>query len=66
MPKKIKLDIKGLKVQSFVTSMEEDLQKKVVGAINTITCYTCYTCPYNTCNSNCNTCDGTGKPICVC
>jgi hypothetical protein len=40
MPKKVKLNIQDLKVQSFVTSLEDDSKAKVKGGLP----YTCNTC----------------------
>lgn len=40
MPKKIKLDLQGLKVQSFVTTLKEDQKEEVKGGLP----YTCNTC----------------------
>lgn len=40
MPKKVRLNMKSLKVQSFVTSLGEDSQEKVKGGIPR-TCRSC-------------------------
>ena len=42
MPKKMKLDLKGLKVQSFVTSLEDGDKTKIKGGVsNTMNCPDC-------------------------
>ncbi len=65
MPKKMKLNTTDFKVQSFVTSLNDDHKKKVVGG-GTVTEWklrcdpscqatcmgSCYSC-YNTCNWTC-------------
>lgn len=62
MPKKLKLS--DLKVQSFVTSLENDEKNKVKGGLTSPNCETDDTCTCNTycgtcptaCGSMCNTC----------
>lgn len=46
MPKKIKLDLSGLKVQSFVTSVEKNEQEEVKGGALPKTCGTCDFCSW--------------------
>ncbi len=50
MPKKLKLDLKGLKVQSFVTSLDGNEKKNIHGGA---------TAEYTPCVSECDTCDMT-------
>lgn len=40
MPKKVKLNMEGLKIQSFVTSLEDSQKEEVKGGLP----YTCRTC----------------------
>ena len=48
MPKKLKLDLKGLKVQSFVTAMDNDTQEKIKAGLSTRPCSeTCGPCSTN-------------------
>ncbi len=57
MPKKLKLS--NIKVQSFVTSLEDDAKKKVKGGEPTLepeTYCTCGTQCGSMCNTVCNTC----------
>lgn len=71
MPKKLKLHLSDLKIQSFVTSLENDSQNKVMGGLTPATCpaevcsedTACQYCPdtnvecqTNTCNTDCGTC----------
>jgi hypothetical protein len=59
MPKKLKLDLKGLKVQSFVTSLEDGEKKQVKGGDP----YTLETdCP--SCLPTCNSCQVTCAESC--
>lgn len=59
MPKKLKLDLGGLKVQSFVTSLENGDEKKIKGGATLVTCETCEPeCPSGgTCLTACGTCN---------
>ena len=56
MPKKLKLDLKGLKVQSFVTSLDKGEESKIKGGsvVNTV-------CPVSTCPG---ACEPPGTPTC--
>lgn len=60
MPKKFKLDIESLKVQSFVTSLNNEAKRKIRGG--EIPTDTCFSCPdtYQECNTytECPTCPG--------
>lgn len=68
MPKKLKLSLDALKVQSFVTSTEQN--KEVVGGLSAAACITHYNtyCPDYTCGGagTCYgaTCGVTGIPCC--
>lgn len=70
MPKKVKLNMENLKVQSFVTSLEDDQKEKAKGGLP----YTCLTCdglcswtyiwwcpPTDTLEPNCRTACGCTK-----
>ncbi len=58
MPKKLKLDLNGLKVQSFVTSVDNSVQKKIKAGISTRPCSeTCGPCYTETCYTECGTCE---------
>jgi hypothetical protein len=60
MPKKLKLDLNGLKVNSFVTSLKNQDREKIKGGVDwtkfaTCSCAgDCYTVHHLTCES-CNT-----------
>lgn len=70
MPKKLKLDLNGLKVNSFVTSLENNDSKKIKGGVTwteyvscscagdcpTVYAYTCDTCLTNCEGCNTDTC----------
>ena len=60
MPKKLNLDLNGLKVQSFVTSLDKRDESKIKGGsvVNTVCPPTiCPECePTGTCYTNCGTC----------
>lgn len=70
MPKKLKLDLGGLKVQSFVTSLEARDESKIKGGNTGITCpEPCVSKPYvcptdNTWCGTCNTCGATCDATC--
>jgi hypothetical protein len=78
MPKKVKLNIQGLKVQSFVTSLEEDSQAKAKGGHPIPeTCQTCdfcsityrWQCPDTASGDYCHTACGCTNPsptMCPC
>lgn len=67
MPKKLKLDLKGLEVQSFVTSLEKREKRQVKGGdpytleTNCPSCMpTCISCVFTcaeTCYGSCATCE---------
>lgn len=62
MPKKLKLDLGGLKVQSFVTSLDNGDEKKIKAGATAATCggETCDPeCPLTeyTCQTDCGTCN---------
>ena len=68
MPKKLKLGLKGLRVQSFVTSLHNEEKSVVKGGLSDPICseVNCATTPYGTCATyqtcptdcnTCNTCD---------
>ena len=54
MPKKMKLALKGLKVQSFVTSLEDGAKTKIKGGATEA-----FTCPPEDCTYSCNSCAAT-------
>jgi hypothetical protein len=72
MPKKLKLDLNGLRIQSFVTSLEKRDESKIKGGLTVNTncpetcatdcgtcgtqCGSCDTCTCDTCETNCGTC----------
>ena len=59
MPKKLKLDLNGLKVNSFVTSLENNASKKIKGGVTWtefITCSCAGDC-YTVGMMTCETCD---------
>jgi hypothetical protein len=62
MPKKLKLDLKGLKVQSFVTSVDKvdnGGQQKIKAGLSTRPCSeTCGPCYTETCYTNCTCASG--------
>jgi hypothetical protein len=59
MPKKLKLDLNGLRIQSFVTSLDKRDKSKVRGGITaSLNCPDCTEgCPTQTCYTNCGTCN---------
>lgn len=72
MPKKMKLDLSGLKVQSFVTSLDSGAEKKIKagetlvscpGPVCTDTCRATCEATCVTCGDTCATCD-TCAPTC--
>lgn len=78
MPKKMKLDLGGLKVNSFVTSLESREREKIKGGepwtkfgtcscdggCHTVRQFTCDSC--NTCNSEPDCCAYSGTTCEVC
>jgi hypothetical protein len=79
MPKKLRLDLDGLRVQSFVTSLDKRDKSKIKGGLTinsncpdctevdcyTQTCFTeCGTC--NTCQTDCGTCESCESCIYTC
>lgn len=66
MPKKLKLGLNGLKVQSFVTSLHNEEKSGVKGGVSDPICSenNCDTTPYGTCETyqtcetDCGTCQG--------
>jgi hypothetical protein len=73
MPKKLKLDINNLKVQSFVTSLENRDKTKIKAGADKTRDYDTFPC--NTCDDPCEpsfggtcvyTCDGTCLNTCDC
>lgn len=61
MPKKLRLDLKDLKVQSFVTSLEEKTRSRIIGGVQDSIREGCPDPPPGTsmCNTVCNTCFNT-------
>jgi hypothetical protein len=61
MPKKLKLSLKSIKVQSFVTSLKDDEKKNVHGGTTQIQCETEQPeCPTLSCGGTCEqSCYGT-------
>jgi hypothetical protein len=65
MPKKLKLDLEGLKVNSFVTSVADGVKGKVKGGAVTLfsecslPCIeSCWGyCPTETCQTDCGSCE---------
>ena len=71
MEKKSKMKLEDIKVESFITSMDESKSNKIMGmgATNPPTaCNTCPTCGGTWCNANtcAYTCNGCGNSYPVC
>jgi hypothetical protein len=72
MPKKKKLQLKALKVQSFVTELGDDADKVKGGVTPNTGCFigTCYDCSVGVCPTDqlsCNgTCDQSCNGTCTC
>jgi hypothetical protein len=64
MEKKLKLKLDDIKVESFITSMDENMSNNIkgMGATNPTGCNTCPTCGGTFCNAN--TCAAT-CPTCA-
>ncbi len=76
MPKKLKVDLKDLKVNSFVTSLDDGVKGKVKGGTGTINPFICSVscfesclgnCPTDTCETDCGSCVtcATCHPTCI-